>query len=588
MRQTHHRNRQHVLLKPEMARMRALSKAIGYDDEDIQRLRIGIHNTWSETAAGHAHLKQVTEAVRAGVWQAGGAPIEFGGWANCPIALGMHGHRYDTPSRDAIAIDVETCAELHLFDALVLISSCDKNVPGHLLAAARLDLPTIIVVGGPMASGRYQGKDVDMSDLDPLSWACEVEPDSVNLNEVEQMTECLCPGPGACALLGTANTMQCLTEALGMCLPGNATTIAGSAALLRLAKNAGRCVVALADAGITARKVMTPRALENAIRVMHAIGGSTNSVVHILALAEELCVSDAVNLGTIEELGKSTPCITPIKPSGPYHMDDLDEAGGIQAVMKQLGEMIHGGERTVNGGTIGENVQHARVHRPEVIRSVADPVFREGLYVLHGSLAESAVVRPTVVAQSMQRVVGPARVFDGMEDALTALKEHRINGGDIIVLRYEGPRGGPGLTDVFKVLGYLVSLNLHEQCAVVTDGKVSGFAKGPFICQVTPEAAVGGPIAVVEEGDLVEIDLPNRKLNLKVSQDVLDRRLSAWRPPPPRVTSGFLTLYARLAEPSTRGAGLRLRLEAAELTSRAAQSPGPGESSAGARGEEHT
>jgi dihydroxy-acid dehydratase len=246
-------------------------------------------------------------------------------------------------------------------------------------------------------------------------------------------------------------------------------------------------------------------------------------------------------------------------------MDDLDEASGIQAVMKQLGDRINRNELTVNGNTIGENLQNATVRRPEVIRTVTDPVFREGLYVLHGNLAESAVVRPTVVAKSMHQVVGPARVFDSMEECLEALKAHRIKAGDIIVLRFEGPRGGPGLTDVFKVMGYLVSLNLHEKCAVVTDGKVSGFAKGPFKCQVTPEAAVGGPIAVVREGESIEIDLPARRLNLQVPQEELERRLAAWVPPPPRVTRGFLTLYARLAEPSNKGAGLKLQLDSVNM-----------------------
>ena len=550
-----------VLLEPEMARMRALSKAIGYDDEDIRRPRIGVHNTWSETAAGHIHLRQLTEAVRAGIWQAGGAPIEFGGWANCPIALGMHGHRYDTPSRDAIAIDVETVAELHVFDGLVLLGGCDKNVPGHLLAAARLNLPTVIVVGGPMRAGRYRGRNVDMSDLDPSSWACEVEPGSVDLDEVEQMTECFCPGPGACSLLGTANTMQCLTEALGLCLRGNATTVAGSAELFRLAKRAGRKVVELVEKDVRVRDIVTERSMENAIRVMHAIAGSTNSVVHMLALAEELDMSDSVNLGLIEDLGHTTPCITPIKPSGPFHLEDLGEAGGIQAVMKQLGGLVHRQERTVDGEAVGENVDRAIVLRPEVIRDVANPVFREGLYVLHGNLAESAIVRPTVVAPGLERMTGPARVFDSMEENLDALRKHRINPGDVIVLRYEGPRGGPGLTDVFKVLGYLVALNLHETCAVVTDGKVSGFAKGPFICQVTPEAAVGGPLAIVEEGDRIEIDLPDRSLNLLVPEEAIKKRLRRWIAPKPRVERGFLTLYARFAEPSSRGAGLRLRVD---------------------------
>ncbi|MDR2109973.1 MAG: dihydroxy-acid dehydratase [Spirochaetaceae bacterium] len=556
----------HVLLKPEMARMRALSKAIGYDDEDMRRFRIGIQNTWSETAAGHTHLKQVAGAVRAGIWQAGGTPIDFGGYGGCPIAFGMNGHRYDSTYRHIMAMDVEACTELHSFDGLVLISGCDKNVPAHLLAAARMNIPAIIVLGGPMASGRFREKNVDMSDLDPFSWACETDPESVNHESVEEMTECLCPGPGSCALLGTANTMQCITEALGMALPGNATTIAGSAALLRLAKQAGRTIVRLVDQDLKPRDIITPEAMENAIRVLHAIGGGTNAVVHMLALSYELEMTGRVDLALIEQLGLDTPCITPIKPSGPYHLEDLGEAGGIQGVMKRLGALIHPQALTVNGKTVEENLGNVAVKNDAVIRSLDNPVFSEGLYILHGNLADSAVVRPTVIAQSMHRITGPARVFESMESCLDAVRLHVINPGDIIVLRYEGPRGGPGLTDVFKIMGYLVSLNLHESCAVITDGKVSGFAKGPFICQITPEAAEGGPIALVHEGDPVHIDLPSRRLDLLVSEEELKKRRETWKPNPPRVTRGLLSLYAKAALPATLGGGLPLRFEDIKLT----------------------
>lgn len=551
----------HVLHKPEMARMRALSKAIGYDDEDIHRFRIGIQNTWSETAAGHVHLKQLTEAVRAGILQAGGVPIEFGGYGGCPISLGENGHRYDTPSRDIMAMDLETCSELHTFDGLVLLSSCDKNVPAHLLGAARINLPTIIVVGGPMQSGRYKCHNVDMSDLDPFSWRCETNPEEVDMADVQEMTESLCPGPGSCALLGTANTMQCITEAIGMALPGNSTTCAGTSQLLRLAKRAGRRIVELVEQNIKARDIMTPDAMENAIHVLHAIGGGTNAIVHILALAKEMEMLDKINLSLIEKLGMSTPCITPIKPSGPYHLEDLGEAGGIQAVMKQLGERIHRDCITVNGKTVGENTDDAKIVLPDIIRSTEEPVFREGLYVLHGNLADSAIVRPTVVAKAMFDVTGPARVYESMEECLDALRLHQIHEGDIIVLRYEGPKGGPGLPDVFKVMGYLVALNLHEKCAVITDGKVSGFAKGPFVCQVTPEAAIGGTIALVEEGDMIHMNLNARRLDLLVEEEVLEKRRREWRPKECRVKSGLLTLYAKLALPATEGAGISLRID---------------------------
>lgn len=553
-------NYTHILLNPEMARMRALSKAIGYDDEDMHRFRIGIQNTWSETAAGHMHLRPVTEAVKAGIWQWGGTPIEFGGYGGCPISLGMNGHRYDTPSRDIMAMDLETCSALHAFDGLVLISSCDKNVPAHLLAAARINIPTIIVLGGPMASGRFKHKDVDMSDLDPLSWACETNSGLVDFKMVEEMTEQLCPGPGSCALMGTANTMQCLTEAMGMALPGNATTIAGSSQLLRLAKNAGRRIVELVDQDIKPSDVITKESMENAIRVLHAIGGGTNAIVHLLALSYELGLMDTINLDTIERIGKETPCITPIKPSGPYHLDDLGEAGGIAGVMKSLGEMLHTGVIGVSGNSVKDIQKLAKITNKDVIHSMNNPVFQEGLYVLRGNLAESAIVRPTVVAPNMYVVTGKARTFNSMETCLSSLKAHEIHEGDVIVLRYEGPRGGPGLTDVFKVMGYLVSLNLEKSCVVITDGKISGFAKGPFICQVYPEAAEGGPIALVQDGDLISIDLPKRELTLHVSNEELNERRNNWVMPNPRVSRGVLTLYAKQALPVTKGAGLPLTL----------------------------
>lgn len=410
-----------------------------------------------------------------------------------------------------------------------------------------------------MQSGCYKHKNVDMSDLDPFSWQCETSPEQADFKGVQEMTENLCPGPGSCALLGTANTMQCVTEALGLSLPGNATICAGASALLRLSKHAGRRIVALVEENVKPSDIITLNSMENAIRVLHAIGGGTNAIVHILALAHEMNMLDKINLELIERLGLDTPCITPIKPSGKYHMEDLGEAGGIQAVMKRLGKRIHRDPISVNGRTVGENVDEAQVVLPEIIRPMDNPVFKEGLFVLRGNLADSAIVRPTVVSKSMFQVTGPARVFECMEDCLDALKRHKISAGDIIVLRYEGPKGGPGLTDVFKVMGYLVSLQLHEKCAVITDGKVSGFAKGPFVCQVTPEAAEGGMIALVRNDDPIRIDLPGRRIDLMVPEDEITKRRDIWKLPEPRVKSGMLTLYTRMALPATMGAGLPLK-----------------------------
>jgi dihydroxy-acid dehydratase len=549
-----------IMGQPGMARTRALVKAMGYDAEDLRRPRIGVANTWSETSPGHSHLKGVAEAVKAGIWQAGATPVEFGGFAQCPMDVGRSGIRYDTPTRDIIAAAVETCAEIHCFEGLVLISSCDKNVPGHLLAAARLNLPAILVPGGPMLAGRFQGTDTIITDLDAETWACGVGRPRMDPEALAELEDAACPTAGSCALLGTANTMQCLSEAVGLALPGSATPPAVSARRLWFAKQAGRRIVELVREDLRPARILTQAALENMIRVLHAIGGSTNAVLHILALAQELDLGGSVTLELIEKLSQEQHCIVAVRPSGPYTMQEFDEAGGIPAVMRVLGDRLDGDCLTVTGRTQRENLAPAKVTRPEVIRTPENPVFRGGLAILRGSLATSGVVRPTVVPEQMMVHTGPARTFDSLEDCLRGLQSGAVRPGEVIVLRYEGPRGGPGLTEVFKVLGFMGALGLDRSCALVTDGKISGFAKGPFICQVSPEAAVGGPIALVRDGDRIEVDIPGRRLNLLVPAADLDARRSAWKAPRSRVTRGILTWYARFAEPTERGAGLPMRL----------------------------
>jgi dihydroxy-acid dehydratase len=542
--------------RPDMARTRSLIKSMGYDSEDIRRPRIGVANSWSETSPGHIHLRGVAEAVKAGIWQAGGTPFEFGGFGMCLMDVGGNGARYDTPTRDVIAADVETCAELHCFDGLVLICSCDKNVPGHLLAAARLNLPAIIVPGGPMLAGRHRGRDVIITDLDAETWACGVGRPRIDAEELAEFEDHACPTAGSCALLGTANTMQCLAEAVGLTLPGSGTAPAVSAQRQWLARQSGRQIVRLVEAGIRSRQILTQPALENMIRVLHAIGGSTNAVLHILALAQELELGDAITLETVARLSTEEACLVNVRPSGTYTMADFDEAGGIPAVLARLRDRLHLDCLTATGKSVRENLREVAVRRPEVIRPTDQPVFRGGLAILRGSLATSAVVRPTVVPEQMMTHRGPARTFDSMEDCLQGLEQGRVQAGAVIVLRHEGPRGGPGLTEVFKVLGYMGALGLDTSCALVTDGKISGFAKGPFICQVSPEAALGGPIALVQDGDPIEVDIPNRRLDLLVSPQEIERRRSSWVRPAPRFRRGLLSHYARLAEPAERGAGL--------------------------------
>ncbi len=556
-----YRENQKFLQSPENARARSLLKAMGYTTEDLTRPRIGIASSWGETSPGHVHLKSVAEAVKAGIWQAGGTPFEFSSFPMCPVAVGRHGIRYDTPTRDIIAAEVEASTWIHMFDALVMISSCDKNVPGHLLGAARLDLPVIVVPGGPMVAGRYKGKDIDTTTLDAECWAYGVGKPRISKEELDSLENAACPGAGSCALLGTANTMQCLAEALGLTLPGAGTAPAVSAKRLWLAKESGRQIVKLVERGITSSEIITRQSLVNAIRVLHAIGGSTNAVVHLLAIGYEMGFDEDITLELVERCGQETPCLAAVRPSGSYTMEDFDEAGGIRAIMKKIEPMLNTEVLTVTGETLGANLREISPGNSSVIRDLDNPVAEGGLAVLRGNLAKSAVVRPTVIAREMMQHKGPARVFNSQEEAIEALRGKGVNPGDVVVVRYEGPRGGPGLTEVFKVIGYMRALELETKCALVTDGKISGFARGPFICQVSPEAAEGGSLAVVKDGDVIEIDIPNRRLNIQVDQSELESRIARWKPPAPRVTEGFLTLYAKLANPAEKGAGINLRMK---------------------------
>lgn len=546
---------------PENARSRALLKGMGYTTDELRKPRIGIANSWGETSPGHFHLRGVGDAVKAGVWQAGGTPFEFNSFAMCPMDIGTHGIRYDTPTRDIVAAEIEAATHLHMFDGLVMISSCDKNVPANLLAACRLDIPVIIITGGPMLAGLHEGEDTDTTTLDAACWGYGVGKYPISREEMDSLEDTVCPGPGACALLGTANTMQCITEALGLSLPGTATTPAVSAMKLRQAKQTGRQIMKLVEEGITSNRIISRGSLSNAIRVLHAIGGSTNAIIHLLAMAYEMRFEDDIHLDFIEKLGRETPCIANVRPSGPYTMSDFNEAGGIQAILKRLAGFMITDVITVTGQTLGKNLEVIQEFDSPVIKSLDDPVSEGGLAVLSGSLAKSAVVRPTVIVDEMKRHKGPAKVFDGQEEALEALREGKVQGGDVVIVRFEGPKGGPGLTEVFKVIGFMRGLGLESKCALITDGKISGFAKGPFICQVSPEAAAGGPIAVVKDGDMIEMDIPARKLNILISNDELQERLKNWKKPKPRVTDGFLTVYARLANPVEKGAGINLRLE---------------------------
>lgn len=550
-----------VLPRADQAGQRALWKSMGYTDEDLKRPLIGVHNTWSETCPGHFNLKTVTESVKAGIWQAGGTPMEFLDFSQCPpITAGTKGVLYDSPTRDLIAACAEACTELHMFDGVVLISSCDKIVPGHWLAAARLNLPAILVSGGPMKGGIYKGKRLDSTDMISEGHAVELGFSKHTIAELKEMEDCACPGWGSCALLGTANTTQCLSEVAGLTLPGGGTAPAVSAKRLWLAKESGRQIVELVHKGIRASDILTKQAIENMIIIQHAIGGSTNAVIHLLALIEELGFGDDLNIDTIDRWGAKIPCILNVQPGGEFDIWDFDEAGGMQALMKRVEKYLDLNCLTVNGKTMGENLRETKIENPEVIRELNKPLYANGLAVLRGNLATSAIVRPPVIPQKMLKMTGPARVFDSEMEALDALKNKTIKPNTVIIVRYEGPRGAPGLRELFMTTYYLKAAGLDQSCAIVADGKFSGFAKGPFICQVTPEAAVGGPIAVVKDNDLIEIDIPNKQLNIKVSEEELSKRLAEWKPKAPKVRSGILTLYARMANSCAEGAGLPLKI----------------------------
>lgn len=554
---------------------RALYRSMGYDSGDFGKPWIGVHNTWSETSPGHYNLRAVTEAVKVGIWEAGGTPCEFGGIAHCPVVMMGYQDEHlcssrdarealagdmDTPSRDIVAMEVESVIAEHLFDGMVLVSSCDKIVPGHWMAAARLGIPAIHVAGGPMELGHVGKRVLDAADTIGIGLGCDLGNSEFTGAELEEIEDAACPTCGSCQVLGTANTGCCLSEAVGLALPGSATAPAVSSRRLRLARAAGRQIVWLVKQGITALDVLSPNAIRNMIMVEHALGGSSNDILHILALVEELRLGDRIDIMTIQELSDIIPCITNVRPSGTYGVCDLDEAGGVPAVMKQIQRHLHLDVVTVTGKTLGENLERARVRRPEVIRSADNPVYQSGLAILSGNLATSAVARPSVWPSDRRRLVGPARVFDYDGDLVKAVREHTVNPGTVLVLRYQGPRGGPGTRENFRTTYYLINSGLAESCAIVCDGKFSGFARGPFVCQVTPEAAVGGPLAVVQDGDMIEIDVAARKLELLLSDSELKQRLSEWVPREPRVKRGQLTLWERFALPNSKGGGLPLNI----------------------------
>lgn len=512
-------------------------------------------NSWTETTPGHYHLRDLAAAVKEGVRAAGGMPVEFNTVAPCDGIANGPGMRYVLPLRDVIAASVELMIEAHRFDAMVFLGTCDKIVPGMLMAAARVNLPTVFVTGGPMLPWYNQGQAVVLSDVKEGMGRRQAG----DLSEEEfRNLECnACGGPGACAMMGTANTMGCLVEAMGLSLPGCGTMPALAPQRLELARASGRRVVELWREGVRFGDITGQAALENAIRVLQAIGGSTNAVLHLLALAVELGIDLA--LARFDEIGRQVPLLGKFKPASPLTVVDLHEAGGLPAVLRRLAPVLEGELSTVSGRSIAQIAAQANCTRPDILRPLEEPLAPEGgIAVLYGSLAPGgAVVKQSGVEPEMLRHRGPARVFEGEEDLRDDLLANKVRPGDVLVIRNEGPRGGPGMRELSIPAAVLVGLGLGKSVAMVTDGRFSGGTRGPCIGHVVPEAYEGGPIALVRDGDLIDIDIPARRLDLLLPPEALAERRQQWRRRESPFAKGFLALYAQRVGPADRGAVLR-------------------------------
>jgi dihydroxy-acid dehydratase len=535
---------------------RALLKSLGLSERDLSKPFIGVVNSFTNIVPGHAHLNQVADAVKAGVISAGGVPFEFNTIGICDgIAMGHNGMRYSLPSRELIADSVEVMVQAHRFDGIVMISTCDKITPGMLMAAARLNIPAIMVTGGPMLSGVYNGKKVGTDSM--FEAIGKVAAGKMSEEELKCLEDVACPTCGSCNGMFTANTMACVTEAVGMSLPGCATPVAVSAKRLRLAKSTGERIVGLVKEDLKPRDILSLDAFENAIMVDMALGGSTNTVLHVTAIANEAEVG--LPLPIFDKLSKRVSHLCSMIPSGPYDMKDLDEAGGIPAVMKQLGDLLHLNALTVTGKNVKENITYADILNPEVIRPMDNPVHKEGgIAVLTGNLApDGAVVKAAGISANMMVHQGPAKTFDSEEAAMKAILDKKIQKGDVVVIRYEGPKGGPGMREMLTPTASIAGMGLSESVALITDGRFSGATRGPCIGHVSPEAATGGSIGLLKDGDIIEIDVPKRRLNVKLSDEELARRAKSWTTKEPNVKTGYLLRYSQMVEPANKGSILK-------------------------------
>ncbi len=539
----------------ERAPHRSLYKAMGFTDEELARPIIGVVNSANEIIPGHVHLDTITEDVKAGIRVAGGTPVVFPCIGVCDgIAMGHAGMKYSLASREIIADSIEIMATAHPFDALVLIPNCDKIVPGMLMAALRLNIPAVVISGGPMMAGVHDGASVDL--INVFEGVGKVKLGAMTEEKLAELEDSACPGCGSCAGMFTANSMNCVTEALGMGLPGNGTIPAVTAARRRLAKKAGMQVMDLLRKDIKPRDIATLKAFENAIAVDMALGCSTNTVLHIPAIAHEAGIT--LDLDLFNAISKKTANICYLSPAGPHYLQDLDAAGGIQAVMKEIGELgvINPDALTATGMTVGENLEKVFVKNRDIIRSVKEPYSREGgIAILRGNLApEGAVVKQSAVAPDMMVNEGSARVFDSEDDAIKAILGGEIKGGDVVVIRYEGPKGGPGMREMLSPTSAIVGMGLDKSVALLTDGRFSGGTRGAAIGHISPEAAEGGPIGLIKEGDRIAIDIPNKTIELKVDEAELARRRESFSPKEPLIKTGYLARYAKMVTSASTGA----------------------------------
>ncbi len=542
----------------ERAPHRALFKAMGYTDEELGRPLVGIANSANDIIPGHVELDRIVSAVKAGIRMGGGTPIAFGTIGICDgIAMNHIGMKYSLASRELIADSIEVMAIAHAFDAMVMVTNCDKIVPGMLMASARLNLPTIVVSGGPMLAGTLHGKTIDL--ISVFEGVGAVKSGKMDEAELADIEDCACPTCGSCAGMFTANSMNCLTEAIGMGLPGNGTIPAVMAARTRLAKEAGINIVKLLKRRITPRKIMTQKAFANAMAVDMALGCSTNTVLHLMAIAHEAGVK--IDLDVFNRVSEKVPHLCRLSPAGKHHMEDLNRAGGVSAVMTELcrKRLIHTDCLTVTGKSVKDNIANSRVTDKGVIRPLARPYHKQGgLAVLFGNVAPSGcVVKQSAVVRKMLRHEGPARVFDSEEEATSAIMARKIRKGDVVVIRYEGPKGGPGMREMLMPTSAIAGMGLDADVALITDGRFSGGTRGAAIGHVSPEAMEGGAIAIVKDGDRISIDIPKKRIALEIPDKEIESRLSRWRRPRPKISKGYMARYARVVSSGGEGAVVR-------------------------------